>query len=922
MSDLTGQILANRYRVDTFIGRGGMAEVYKVWDSNRMTFLAMKLLHEDLAIDRIFMRRFQREAQTLAKLQHPNIVRFYGLEQDGPYAFMLLDFIEGRSLKRAIFDAGGPMPTNQIRKVMRSVCSALQFAHREGLTHCDIKPGNIMIDHRGDVLLSDFGIARMTDAATATMVGMGTPAYMAPEQILGQDPTPQTDIYALGIVLFEVLTGGERPFTGEHANVTGTSSEKVRWEQMNLEAPSPRKWNPEIPPDVEAVIRKCLEKKPEMRFFSALDILNSTELAFGGEKITKEMDAKPIEPIPGFDNNAAPITEICMQCGSEIKPDWQTCLECGTKLGASAEQDNDLGDISPPEQKLWRRIPKWAIVTGSIIVALMAAVVITYTGFGFHRTNQAAKFAPDDSIALITFSPGPTQLFQLVDYQTLVNAAPVFAAVPGVAEIVMTFMDNFQDDLAFDPIDDLLPWIGREISLVILPKKYNSIRSQIIHSPQPFLITLASRNPKASEEFMLNLIDDYKFLDYKINNHSYHGYRITEIISQSKNPLAIANHDQMIIIASDYQVLQTTIDQYQGEAENGLFTNEIFKEFLRKLPGNRLGYTYINIPSVISEYRLESSDFPLVDQLHPIGEVGASIVIDNETLVLDYLIGYEQSELSPIQHELLSQSPISDILLDYSPDNTLLYFGGQNLSLIWKSIASNSLWETEFNLNYAIRTLFNWQYGEVADLDDFFDGLDDVLGVHPINDLVDQNSNEYSLMVVSDLDGLYGNKELPIGLLLAAKVDNPEINLNDMHKFINGVYQYIDVDHYSEVISGSDVWFVEDVEVGVHLGYTIADDVLLLGTSEKVLRDALEEGISHFGDSQTYQNATNTMSAKKNQIVFFNVEDILRHTRGIIENEIPGEVDQLVDSIRAISISSTPMKDDGWLEGTISILTR
>jgi len=281
MTDLVGKTLSNRYRVDAFIGRGGMAEVYKVWDTNRMTYLAMKLLHEDLAIDRVFMRRFKREAQNLAKLQHPNIVRFYGLEQDGPYAFMLLDFIEGRSLKRAIFDAAGPMPVNQVRAVIRSICSALQFAHREGLTHCDIKPGNIMIDHRGDVLLSDFGIARMTDAATATMVGMGTPAYMAPEQIRGQDPSPRTDIYSLGITLFEMLTGGERPFTGEHARTTGTTSEKVRWEQINLSVPSPRKWNSTISPDLEMIVLRCMEKNPSSRYQYPLELLNALEVVLG-----------------------------------------------------------------------------------------------------------------------------------------------------------------------------------------------------------------------------------------------------------------------------------------------------------------------------------------------------------------------------------------------------------------------------------------------------------------------------------------------------------------------------------------------------------------------------------------------------------------------------------------------------------------
>jgi serine/threonine protein kinase len=309
VEQLVGKLLKNRYRVEAFIGRGGMAEVYKVWDGHRNSYLAIKLLYEDLAIDRVFMRRFRREAHTLSKLQHPNIVRFYGLEQDNRMAFMLLDFIEGQTLKHRIFDVGGPLPLSEIGTIMHAVCGALQFAHREGLVHCDIKPGNIMIDKFGHVLVTDFGIARMTDVATVTMVGLGTPAYMAPEQVSGENPTPQTDIYALGIVLFEMLTGGERPFTGEQAHTTGSTSEKVRWEQMHLQPPSPRRYNAGIPIELEAVVFKCLSKNPSDRYPSALDLLNAVEKSlapfYGGsptlkyeDKITPAFAPQDERPIP------------------------------------------------------------------------------------------------------------------------------------------------------------------------------------------------------------------------------------------------------------------------------------------------------------------------------------------------------------------------------------------------------------------------------------------------------------------------------------------------------------------------------------------------------------------------------------------------------------------------------------------------
>lgn len=278
MKLLLGKTLKNRYRVDEFLGRGGMAEVYKVWDLQRDVPLAMKVLREDLAHDVVFLKRFEREAKTLSKLQHPNIVRFYGLEQDDMLVFMLMDYIEGESLREEIFRSRGKgMSLDRILEIMHPVCSALNYAHQSGIVHCDLKPGNILIDKNGKVFISDFGIARHIDASTSTMVGIGTPAYMAPELIKGQDPTPQTDIYALGIMLYEMLTGGERPFTGERATITGTTADKVRWEHLELEPTPIKKYNPEVHPRAEEIVQCCLSKEASDRYINTADLFNEFE---------------------------------------------------------------------------------------------------------------------------------------------------------------------------------------------------------------------------------------------------------------------------------------------------------------------------------------------------------------------------------------------------------------------------------------------------------------------------------------------------------------------------------------------------------------------------------------------------------------------------------------------------------------------
>jgi serine/threonine protein kinase len=297
MDNLVGQILLDRYHVEGFIGRGGMAEVYRVWDKERAACLAMKVLREDLAEDLVFLRRFRREAQTLARLQHPHIVRFYGLEQDGSLAFMLMDFVEGTNLRRRIFQQHGRgMELETVLTYLQPICSALHYAHQQGMVHCDIKPGNVLIDNAERVFVTDFGIARMMDTATLTMVGLGTPAYMGPELVRGGEPRPQSDIYALGVILYEMLTGGERPFTGSQAHTTGSTTEKVLWEQLYLNPPSPRRYNPDISANLEQVVLTCLSKDAAQRYQTALDVLNALQQSTWRTGVEATLIESEVEP--------------------------------------------------------------------------------------------------------------------------------------------------------------------------------------------------------------------------------------------------------------------------------------------------------------------------------------------------------------------------------------------------------------------------------------------------------------------------------------------------------------------------------------------------------------------------------------------------------------------------------------------------
>lgn len=270
MTDLVGQTLLRRYRVDAFIGRGGMAEVYRAWDAKRSVNVALKVLNEDLAADYVFLRRFIREARALELLQHPNVIRFFGLEEADDLAFLVMEYIDGLTLRRQLKLLGRPLTLPEALAVLQPVCRALNYAHQMGIFHCDVKPANIFIDRSGRVVLGDFGISRLTESATVTFSTPGTPAYMAPEQCRGEEVDARTDVYSLGITAFELLTL-DRPFRGMSEATTGSVGERVRWEQVHLPPSPPSSVNAQIARETDAAILKALEKQPERRHQGALD---------------------------------------------------------------------------------------------------------------------------------------------------------------------------------------------------------------------------------------------------------------------------------------------------------------------------------------------------------------------------------------------------------------------------------------------------------------------------------------------------------------------------------------------------------------------------------------------------------------------------------------------------------------------------
>src|SRR3974390_323308 len=250
----TPRVLSGRYELSHLVARGGMAEVYRAHDRMLDRPVALKILFPELSVDRSFVERFRREAQAAANLSHQNIVPVFDWGEDGGTYFIVMEFVDGRPLS-SILRTAGPLHPDRIADIGADVAAALAYAHRHGVIHRDVKPGNVLITDEGAVKVTDFGIARAVnteESLTQTGAVMGTDTYLPPEQAEGIGVDSRSDIYSLGVVLYEMMAG-RPPFLGEPP--VAVASKHVR-----DQPPALSELAPTVPADLEAVVMKAMAK--------------------------------------------------------------------------------------------------------------------------------------------------------------------------------------------------------------------------------------------------------------------------------------------------------------------------------------------------------------------------------------------------------------------------------------------------------------------------------------------------------------------------------------------------------------------------------------------------------------------------------------------------------------------------------------
>jgi len=257
---MVGEVLSDRYELEELVGSGGMSSVYRAHDRLLDRKVALKILHEHYTADADYVERFRREARAVAALSHPNIVTVIDRGEHESKQFIVFEYVDGENLKRMI-ERRGPAPVETALELAIQVARGLSFAHQQGLVHRDVKPQNVLLNGDGQAKVTDFGIARSLDVQhgmTQTGTVLGTSEYIAPEQAQGQRVDEHTDVYSLGVVLYELLTN-EVPFSGENFVA-------VAMRHINEPPPSVRDKRPDVSPRLDAAVQRAMAKRPEDRF--------------------------------------------------------------------------------------------------------------------------------------------------------------------------------------------------------------------------------------------------------------------------------------------------------------------------------------------------------------------------------------------------------------------------------------------------------------------------------------------------------------------------------------------------------------------------------------------------------------------------------------------------------------------------------
>ncbi|WP_180989424.1 Stk1 family PASTA domain-containing Ser/Thr kinase [Streptomyces cahuitamycinicus] len=372
---LVGQVLDGRYRIDARIAVGGMATVYRAVDTRLDRVLALKVMHPSLAVDASFVERFIREAKSVARLAHPNVVQVFDQGTDGSYVYLAMEYVAGCTLRDVLRERGALQPRAAL-DILEPVLAALGAAHRAGFVHRDMKPENVLIGDDGRVKVADFGLVRAVDTVTNTTgTVLGTVSYLAPEQIENGTADPRVDVYACGVMLYEMLTG-DRPHDGDSPAV-------ILYKHLHEDVPPPSASVPGLAYELDELVASATARNPELRPYDAVALLAQTRQS--RERLgADQLDALPPQAVTLEHDNADDRTSVIPRS-----------LTVPRLLPVDEDAEPEVLRTSlletPPPPPPGRRLPRRGVV--SIVVTLLLVLGVG-AGLWYVNSGQFTKVPP------------------------------------------------------------------------------------------------------------------------------------------------------------------------------------------------------------------------------------------------------------------------------------------------------------------------------------------------------------------------------------------------------------------------------------------------------------------------------------------------------------------------------------------------
>ncbi len=378
---LVGQLLDGRYRVEARIAVGGMATVYRAVDTRLDRVLALKVMHPALATDATFVERFIREAKSVARLDHPNVVQVFDQGAEGAYVYLAMEYIAGCTLRDVLRERGALQPRAAL-DILEPVLAALGAAHRAGFVHRDMKPENVLIGDDGRVKVADFGLVRAVDTVTSTTGAvLGTVSYLAPEQIEHGTADPRVDVYACGVVLYEMLTGG-KPHEGD-------SPAQVLYKHLHEDVPPPSAAVPGMPYELDELVASATARTPEVRPHDAVALLAQARRTRGALS-ADQLDAMPPQALTAEHDNAEDRTSVIPRALTLPRP-----LPVGEdEDGVPADGVQHTSRLGAPPPAPPRRLrPELRRRPLAIVVAVLLVLGVG-TGVWYINSGQFTKVPP------------------------------------------------------------------------------------------------------------------------------------------------------------------------------------------------------------------------------------------------------------------------------------------------------------------------------------------------------------------------------------------------------------------------------------------------------------------------------------------------------------------------------------------------